>query len=94
MATVTGIPLNRVTYMGPPANETVGGSPRPPTEEEKYILALLAQGLTDQVVAQRLGLPRRTYRRRLKKIMDELGAKSRFQAGVLAERAGWLTVRS
>ena len=60
------------------------------TQEELDILELLAQGYTDEVVARRLGLARRTYRRRLRSVMDRLGARSRFQVGVLAVRRGWI----
>jgi DNA-binding CsgD family transcriptional regulator len=52
------------------------------------ILRLLADGATDDVVARRTGLSPRTCRRYVATLMEELGAGSRFQAGVLAERAG------
>ncbi|WP_052682057.1 helix-turn-helix transcriptional regulator [Saccharothrix sp. ST-888] len=52
------------------------------------ILDLLASGLKDEVVARRIGMSSRTFRRHIAGIMDELGADSRFQAGVAAARAG------
>ncbi|WP_051966300.1 helix-turn-helix transcriptional regulator [Kitasatospora mediocidica] len=52
------------------------------------ILDLLASGLKDDVVARRIGMSSRTFRRHISSIMDELGADSRFQAGVAAARAG------
>ena len=61
-----------------------------PSEEELEILRLLARGLTDEAIASRLGLPNRTYSRRLVLLWSKLGAKSRFQAGALACRRGWL----
>ena len=41
-------------------------------------------------VARTLGLSLRTVRRRVAALMTELGADSRFQAGVEAARRGWL----
>ncbi|MFB7513700.1 LuxR C-terminal-related transcriptional regulator [Streptomyces sp. NPDC056144] len=52
--------------------------------QEREVLRLLAQGLTDEAVAQRLGVSVRTTRRITAKIMEILGAKSRFQAGLRA----------
>ncbi len=61
-----------------------------PTEEELAIVRLLAEGLTDEVIAQRIGISKRTYRRRLKNVMRKLGAGSRFEAGARAVQNGWL----
>ncbi|MFJ6616322.1 LuxR family transcriptional regulator [Kitasatospora sp. NPDC091335] len=52
------------------------------------IMSLLAQGLKDDVVARRVGIGSRTFRRHVAGIMDSLGVSSRFQAGVVAARAG------
>jgi DNA-binding CsgD family transcriptional regulator len=51
---------------------------------------LLAQGYTDETVAKRLGVSPRTSRRIVESMMRRLGARSRFQAGVFAERHGLL----
>lgn len=53
-------------------------------------MQLLSEGRTDEVVARTLGCTRRTLQRRLRRVFEKLGAGSRFQAGVLAERAGWI----
>ncbi|MBD0675102.1 LuxR C-terminal-related transcriptional regulator [Kitasatospora sp. NPDC091335] len=58
------------------------------------ILELLASGLKDEVVARRIGMSSRTFRRHLATIMDELNAESRFQAGAAAVQAGLLPVRA
>ncbi len=50
------------------------------------MLALLAAGLKDESVARVLRVSRRTVTRRMRELMEELGAKTRFQAGILAER--------
>lgn len=47
-------------------------------------------GLTDSAIARVNGWSSRTTYRRLQRLMAELGASSRFQAGSLAERRGWL----
>ncbi|GAB7185321.1 DNA-binding response regulator NarL/FixJ family [Kitasatospora sp. Ki12] len=52
------------------------------------ILRLLADGLKDEVIARRLGLSLRNCRRHIAGLYSALGAESRFQAGVLAERHG------
>jgi DNA-binding CsgD family transcriptional regulator len=58
------------------------------TDLKAGILNLLAKGLKDEVVARRVGVCSRTFRRHISTIMDELGADNRFQAGVAAARAG------
>ncbi|MFJ5990068.1 helix-turn-helix domain-containing protein [Lentzea sp. NPDC092896] len=52
------------------------------------LLALLATGLPDRSIAKQLGLSYRTYQRRLHRLMDELGAQTRFQAGLRAASRG------
>ena len=58
--------------------------------EDAQLLALMAAGLKDEVVARRLGLSLRTVRRRIAQLMRELDADTRFQAGIEAARRGWL----
>lgn len=62
----------------------------PLTSRDQRIMALLATGATDQVIARHLQLSTRTVERRVRTLMDSLGAATRFQAGVLAARRGWL----
>ncbi|MFF4354856.1 hypothetical protein [Streptomyces sp. NPDC001530] len=57
------------------------------------ILALLAKGYKDEMVARRLDISVRTCRERIKELMAELNAVSRFQAGVNAARSGVLDER-
>ncbi|WP_405558307.1 LuxR C-terminal-related transcriptional regulator [Streptomyces canus] len=54
------------------------------------ILRLMARGLSDESVARRMGMALRTCRRHIAAITQELGAVSRFQAGVLAQQRGFL----
>jgi DNA-binding CsgD family transcriptional regulator/sugar-specific transcriptional regulator TrmB len=57
---------------------------------QREMLWLLAEGLTDEIVARRLGVSLRTARRLASELMAELNAHSRFQAGVRATHRGWL----
>jgi DNA-binding CsgD family transcriptional regulator len=57
----------------------------------RAVLSLLAQGLKDEVVARRLGMSVRTCRRHIASLMQELGAESRFEAGVRAAQLGLLS---
>jgi DNA-binding MarR family transcriptional regulator/DNA-binding CsgD family transcriptional regulator len=54
------------------------------------LLNLLQLGLQDQAIARQLGLGVRTVRRDVARLLSTLGARSRFEAGVLAVRRGWL----
>jgi Response regulator containing a CheY-like receiver domain and an HTH DNA-binding domain len=54
------------------------------------VLRLAALGLSDEMIARRLGVCVRTVRSRFAEAMSELGVRSRFQAGVEAARRGWL----
>ncbi|HVL80224.1 MAG TPA: helix-turn-helix domain-containing protein [Actinomycetota bacterium] len=54
------------------------------------VLRLLAAGLKDESIARALGMSRSTVARRVRELMDELGAKTRFQAGSLAQQQGRL----
>jgi sugar-specific transcriptional regulator TrmB len=53
------------------------------------IASLLAAGLTDRAIARHLGVSIRTVERHTQRLMASLGAKTRYQAGVLAARHGW-----
>ncbi len=59
---------------------------------ERELLSLLSSGSTDESAAARLGISVRTVRRTVADIMNRLGARSRFQAGVKAADRGWLIV--
>lgn len=71
-----------------PAPELGGGSPAP--DLRRFLLQQLAIGAQDEQIARRLSISLRTVRRRVAEVMAELGAESRFQAGVEAVRRGWL----
>ncbi|ASU79160.1 LuxR family transcriptional regulator [Actinopolyspora erythraea] len=58
--------------------------------QQMETLRLLSLGHTDDYVAKRLGVSTRTARRIATKIMEHLGARSRFQAGVKATARGFI----
>jgi DNA-binding Lrp family transcriptional regulator len=60
------------------------------SSDRQLLLDQLAGGAKDEQMARALGTSVRTVRRRVAQLMEELGADSRFQAGVEAVRRGWL----
>jgi DNA-binding CsgD family transcriptional regulator/predicted DNA-binding transcriptional regulator len=58
--------------------------------DDMILLRLLSEGYKDELVAKHLGLSVRTVRRRISDLMKYLEATSRFQAGLLVARRGWL----
>jgi len=60
------------------------------TEREREILELVAEGLTNRAIAQRLRLSPRTVEYHLGQIFQRLGVSSRAAAVKEAMRRGWL----
>lgn len=69
-------------HSGPAAARAVTG------EIKRTVAILLADGWKDEVIARRLGLSPRTCRRHIAELMEQLGARSRTQAGVLIHAHG------
>jgi DNA-binding NarL/FixJ family response regulator len=61
-----------------------------PDPDTRYLLELLAAGLTDAAIARSQGWSERTTQRRIHRLMSQLGASTRFQASLTAARRGWL----
>lgn len=53
------------------------------TAREQAIVGLLAQGHTDGMVAQRMGISQRTIAYTMRALMDRLGVENRFQLGLI-----------
>ncbi|MFE9401096.1 hypothetical protein ACFYNY_04880 [Streptomyces sp. NPDC006530] len=51
----------------------------------------MAAGFKDRAVARALGISERIVIRRIQELMATLDATTRFQAGVRARDAGWLS---
>ncbi|GAA1922819.1 helix-turn-helix domain-containing protein [Nocardioides lentus] len=71
-----------------PVPELDRGVARP--DLRRFVVQQLAAGVQDEQIARTLGVSLRTVRRRIADLMIDLGADSRFQAGVEAARRGWL----
>jgi Sugar-specific transcriptional regulator TrmB len=61
-----------------------------PSPEHQRLLALLTSGMKDEAIAHHLGWSYRTTRRRIAELLRDLGAETRFQAGIAATRRGWI----
>lgn len=75
-----------------PIDEVIGGSqPDPEVDRTRSaILRLLAEGEKDEAISRRLAISVRTTRRHIAEYMTQVGASSRFQAGVIAAKTGHL----
>ncbi len=60
------------------------------SSSERELLRLLAEGLTDEAAARKLGVSLRTVRRMASRLMEALDARSRFQAGMQARERDWI----
>jgi DNA-binding CsgD family transcriptional regulator len=81
------LPLPGRTPAAQPGLATAAGEP---DQETKSLLSLLAAGLTDAAIARAQGWSERTTQRRIHRLMSQLGVETRFQAGLIAARRGWL----
>lgn len=78
----------RALPIGVAAEEESHAPTAPLGETDRELIGLLASGFTDETIARQMGLGQRTVRRRLRRLMDELGAGTRFQAGMQVVRRG------
>ncbi|MGP4114818.1 LuxR C-terminal-related transcriptional regulator [Streptomyces sp. 4N509B] len=62
-----------------------------PNEVERDVLLLMAAGKKDEAIAHQLGMSPRSVSRIVARLMERLGAESRFQAGARAALNGWLS---
>jgi hypothetical protein len=63
-------------------------------DNRMLLLRLLASGLKDEAIANRLGIATRTCRRYIAELLEELGVASRFQAGLKIGQLGLLPIES
>ena len=73
------------TYASASANVSVTLTPR-----EREVLALLAQGLANKMIAPRLGISEHTVKTHVAAVYDKLHARNRAEAVVAAARQGLL----
>lgn len=67
-----------------PLDLPTAAMPRRNRSDRQRLVALLLSGLTDEAIARHLDVGERTAQRRVAALMAELGARTRFQAGVRA----------
>ncbi|MEU2229619.1 LuxR C-terminal-related transcriptional regulator [Streptomyces vietnamensis] len=82
--------FDRLWDAGTPFGETPRRDAHDLSPQERELLMLLGIGCTDDIAARRLGVSLRTVRRMSSELMNRLGARSRFEAGVRAAKEGWL----
>lgn len=61
-----------------------------PTAATRRLLRLMRTGAIDETIARELGISLRTVHRRITRLQNLLGARSRFQLGVIACERGWV----
>ncbi|UPK76191.1 winged helix-turn-helix transcriptional regulator [Nocardioidaceae bacterium SCSIO 66511] len=57
---------------------------------DRRLLTMLAAGMKDDSIARQLDISSRTVGRRVAELMERIGARTRFEAGVHAQRRGLL----
>lgn len=81
--------VTRMARQTPPTENTLL---EPLSEREREVVALLAQGLGNKEIAQRLYLSVRTVEGHLANVYSKLGIHSRTEAALYAVRQGWVTL--
>ena len=66
-----------------------GGLVEPLSTREREVLALIAEGLSNQAIAQHLRIELSTVKRHSSNILGKLGASNRTQAVAMGRRQGW-----
>jgi DNA-binding CsgD family transcriptional regulator len=69
------VPYEKAAGNGPPSGAEL-------TPQERTVIRLMAGGLTDDQIARKMGVHRRTVQRAVSKLMERLHASSRFEAGL------------
>jgi DNA-binding NarL/FixJ family response regulator len=60
------------------------------TGREREVLALVARGLPNKLIARELGIAEKTVKTHVSSILAKLGVTDRTQAALLAVRRGWV----
>jgi len=73
-----------------PDAEDVDVVEREPTDATRHLLRLMRTGAIDETIARELRVSLRTVHRRITRLQNLLGARSRFELGVVACERGWV----
>jgi DNA-binding NarL/FixJ family response regulator len=60
------------------------------TERQRQVLRLVAEGLDNAQIAERMEISQRTARAHVSSVLERLGVENRTQAAVVAIRSGWI----
>lgn len=82
--------LAEFARVAPPARSIGQGLPEPLSDREQDILVLVAQGLTNREIAERLCLAQGTVKNYVTLILQKLGVRDRVQAAIRAREMGLL----
>jgi len=75
-------PYEQAVASGPQPESAAGSRDSEFTAQERVVIRLMAAGLSDDQIARKMGVSRRTVQRAVTKLMDRLHATSRFEAGL------------
>jgi DNA-binding NarL/FixJ family response regulator len=80
--------LAEFARLAPPSRAPDEGLPEPLSEREREVLRLVALGLSNREIAERLGLAEGTVKNYVTNILQKLGVRDRTQAAVRARELG------
>ena len=80
--------LAEFARLAPPARAPEQGLPEPLSEREREVLRLLALGLSNREIAERLSLAEGTVKNYVTNILQKLSVRDRTQAAVRARELG------
>lgn len=84
--------INGDIMVRPRQRETMPIAAQPLTDREQEVLSLVAEGFSNKLIGNTLGIAERTVRNHLTFIMIKLRASDRTHAVVTAVRLGWLAI--
>ena len=82
------ITRQRLSRLGAAGGGAAGDLAEPLTGREEEVLALVARGLTNRDVGERLHVSETTVRTHVSRILAKVGVKNRVQAALFALRHG------
>ena len=71
--------------------QSARAAPSPPTPRELELLRLVVEGVSNDELAARLGVRRKTVEGTLRRLFERYGCENRTQLARFAMRQGWLT---